>query len=116
MFELGFDRPPRPGERPSALKMRPRMEILEDRCVPHGLSLTPLVEVSGPSPFLDCPIAANDPDFGKSTEVEPYVAVDPTNPDHLVGAWIQDFARGIVAAVSFNGGDTWQSVVIPGVT
>jgi hypothetical protein len=80
------------------------------------LGLTPLVEVSGPSPFLDCPIAANDPDFGKSTEVEPYVAVDPTNPDHLVGAWIQDFARGIVAAVSFNGGDTWQSVVIPGVT
>src|SRR5262249_34941133 len=51
-----------------------------------------------------------------NSEVEPYVAVDPTNSKHLVGAWIQDFARGIVSAVSFNGGDTWQSMVIPGVT
>jgi hypothetical protein len=33
-----------------------------------------------------------------------------------VGAWIQDASRGIVAGVSFNGGDTWQSVVIPGIS
>src|SRR5262249_47414639 len=97
-------------------RARPQVEALEDRCVLHSLSLTPLVPVSGTSPFLDCPIVVNDPDFGQSTEVEPHLAVNPANPNHLVGAWIQDFARGIVAAVSFNGGDTWQSVVIPGVT
>ena len=70
--------------------------------------------VSGPSPFAECSIAVNDP--FNDLEVEPYVAVDPLNTRHLVGAWIQDFARGIVAAVSFDSGNTWQSVVIPGVT
>jgi hypothetical protein len=49
-------------------------------------------------------------------EFEPYVAVDPTNSNHLVGAWTQDLNRGIVAGVSFNGGNTWQSVVIPGIS
>jgi hypothetical protein len=45
-------------------------------------------------------------------EVEPSVAVDPTNPAHLVGAWQQDRwstggANGIGTAVSFDGGATW---------
>lgn len=49
-----------------------------------------------------------------SGEVEPWVAVDPTDSDHLVGAWQQDRwsdggARGIVTARSANGGDTWAS-------
>src|SRR5262249_54223060 len=84
--------------------------------VPSGFNLTPLVQVSGPSPFLGNPIEANDPALTVNVETEPYVAVDPRNPDHLVGAWIQDFARGIVAAVSFNGGSSWQSVVVPGLS
>ncbi|HMC67497.1 MAG TPA: sialidase family protein, partial [Gemmataceae bacterium] len=93
-----------------------QVELLESRCLLSNLNLTPLVPVSGPSPFLGNPIEANDPAVTINSEVEPYVAVDPTNSKHLVGAWIQDFARGIVAAASFNGGNTWQSVVIPGVT
>jgi hypothetical protein len=78
----------------------------------------PLVQVSSdPSPFINSP-ASNGSEIGvvnsDNAETEPSVAVDPTNPKHLVGAWIQDLARGIVAGVSFNGGNTWQDVVIPG--
>ena len=47
--------------------------------------------------------------------------MDPRHPNHLVGVWQQDRwsndgARGIVAGVSFNGGRTWRTVVIPGLT
>lgn len=47
-----------------------------------------------------------------NSEVEPQVAVDPTNPKHLVGAWQQDRwlgggAHGLVAAYSTDGGTTW---------
>jgi hypothetical protein len=96
------------------LRTRPRLELLESRDVPSTFQLTPLVQVSNTSPFDNNPIEANDPAFARNSEVEPYVAVDPTNPKHLVGAWIQDFARGIVSAVSFDAGNTWQSVVFPG--
>ena len=48
-----------------------------------------------------------------NSEVEPQVAVDPTNPMHLVGAWQQDRwsdggAHGLVAAYSTDGGGTWR--------
>src|SRR5262249_10174305 len=97
-------------------RTRPQLERLETRCVPHNLALTPLVQVSGPSPFLGNPIEANDPPSTINSAVEAKVAVDPTNADRLVGTWNQDFARGIVASVSFNGGNTWNSVAIPGTT
>src|SRR5262249_6184253 len=43
------------------------------------------------------------------------------NPRNVVATWQQDLASGgaalgIVAGVSFDGGDTWQQVVIPGIT
>src|SRR3954470_2734757 len=48
-----------------------------------------------------------------NAEVEPHLAVDPRNADHLVAAWQQDrwsggSARGIVTAASFDGGITWM--------
>jgi hypothetical protein len=75
----------------------------------------PLVQVSGPSPFADCPPAELDAVLPKD-EVEPYVAVNPTNPTNVVGAWMQDRFRGLVAGVSLDGGATWRQVVIPGLT
>jgi hypothetical protein len=56
-----------------------------------------------------------------NSEVEPSLAVDPSNPLHLVGAWQQDrwsngAARGIVAGVSTDGGNTWTPTPLPGVT
>jgi hypothetical protein len=102
--------------RTPSTRARLGLELLESRDVPHALVLTPLVEVSGPSPFLGHPIEANDPAFGFNAETNPNLAVNPSNPNHLLGTWIQDFVRGIVAAVSFNGGNTWQPVVVPGIT
>jgi hypothetical protein len=45
--------------------------------------------------------------------------VDPTDPNHLVGVFQQDrwsngAARGLMAGMSFDGGQHWRQVVIPG--
>lgn len=46
-------------------------------------------------------------------EVEPYVAVDPTNPLHLIGSmqqdrWSDGGSNGLTNVVSNDGGATWQ--------
>ena len=46
-------------------------------------------------------------------EVEPYVAVDPHNPSHLIGVWQQDRwsdggSRGLRTGYSFDAGRTWN--------
>lgn len=83
-------------------------------------SLGPPVLVSGPSPFAACPIGAAGPDsvVYADTEVEPQVAVNPTNPANLIGAFQQDRwsdggARGLVAARSSDGGASWTRNFAP---
>ena len=78
----------------------------------------PLVQVSDTSPFVSC-TADNVPEQLESgapdakvfpdSEVEPWIDVNPTDEDNLVGMWQADRwsnggARGHVAGVSFNGG------------
>ncbi|HEU4730140.1 MAG TPA: sialidase family protein [Kofleriaceae bacterium] len=71
-----------------------------------------LVRVSGGSPYST---GCGGPQSGTNypgIEVEPSVAVDPTDPAHLVGAWQQDRwanggSNGIGIAASFDGGTTW---------
>ena len=46
-------------------------------------------------------------------EVEPHLAIDPANANHLVAAWQQDRlsdggARGLATSVSVDGGATWS--------
>jgi hypothetical protein len=97
--------------------------LLEARnLLSSGLTLTPLVQVSDPSP-LNPDIAPNGKVFLNS-EVEPQIAVDPTNPAHAVAVWQQDRysgsgARAIVASVTHNANDrhgaTWSApAAIPG--
>jgi hypothetical protein len=99
-------------------RRRLELEPLENRnllsgLTPSGLALGPLVQVTGPSPF-----------GASSVEAEPYFAVNPTDPRNLVGTWTQDkrFDGGgggglaIGVAVSFNGGHTWQTGLMPGLT
>ena len=88
----------------------------------------PLVQVSGASPFAACTaddVAGQSAATGGTnflhSEVEPWVDVNPTNPNNVVGTWQQDRwsdggARGLVAGVSFDGGAAWQTVVIPKIT
>ena len=41
------------------------------------------------------------------------LAVDPTNPDNLAAAWMQDWNDAIVVGYSRDGGDTWGTSVPP---
>jgi hypothetical protein len=97
------------------------LELLEDRCLLSHFALGPLVQVSPVDPFAGISIGnMEDVDFF-GTQVEPRLAVDPTNPNHLVGVWQQDrwtagSCQGIVAGVSFDGGVSWTEVVVPGLT
>ena len=83
-----------------------------------------LVQVTGASPFANCTadnVASQAGTNFLNSEVEPWVDVNPTNPKNIVGGvqqdrWSTGGARGLVASVSFNGGKTWQNVVIPGLT
>lgn len=84
----------------------------------------PLVLVSGPSPFASCTLdnVAGQPgtNFPNSV-VEPWVDVNPTNANNIVAGWQQDRwsnggARSLLAGVSFDGGATWEKVVIPKIT
>jgi len=74
----------------------------------------PLVQVSGASPIAAC--QGDDGNIGgtnvRNSEVEPFVAVDPSNPSVMIGAWQQDRwsnggSQGLVSATSTNGGASW---------
>ncbi|WP_283133426.1 sialidase family protein [Rhizohabitans arisaemae] len=77
--------------------------------------------ISGPSPFTECTTDHPGDTFDTNSEVEPWIAVNPRNSRHLVTVWQQDRraagnARGIMAAVSRNGGEDWSPTVLPGFT
>jgi hypothetical protein len=84
----------------------------------------PLVQVSGVSPFAGCTadnIASQSGVNYLHSEVEPWLDVNPANESNLFASWQQDRwsnggSRGLVGAASFDGGQTWQTVVIPGLT
>jgi hypothetical protein len=76
------------------------------------------------SPFASCTADGVGSQPGISylhAEVEPWIAVNPMDPLNVVALWQQDRwsnggARGLVAGVSEDGGSTWSSVVLPGLT
>jgi hypothetical protein len=84
----------------------------------------PLVQASGLSPFAACTadsFATQSGTVYMNSEVEPWIDVNPTNTNNLVGIFQQDRwsnggARGTVATVSMNGGTSWTLVPIPGVS
>jgi hypothetical protein len=78
------------------------------------LTVSPLTVVSGPSPFAGCSIAGQTGTNFLNSEVEPWVEVNPTNPNNLIAVWQQDRwsnggARGLVTAASYDGGATWTT-------
>jgi len=100
-----------------------------------GFSLTvqaqtvgPLVQVTRSDPFAACTadnVHRQQVTFGSTlfpiTAIEPWVAVDPTDPSRLlVGTqqdrWSDGGARGLIGVVSKDGGSTWTDSIPPDVT
>jgi hypothetical protein len=77
---------------------------------------SPLTVVSVASPFAGCDItglAAGGTNF-LNAEVEPWVDANPANAQNLIAVWQQDRwsnggARGLLTAVTHNGGATWST-------
>ena len=88
----------------------------------------PLVQVSDTSPFGPIDACGNFPGeiFGigvnfVDSEVEPSVEINPTDGQNIVALWQQDRwsnggARSNVAGVSLDGGETFETVVVPGLS
>jgi hypothetical protein len=84
---------------------------------PAAAVVSPLVQVTGASPFaIACAGPGHDPTgtLYENAEVEPWVAVDPADPDHIAGAWQQDRwsdggAHGLATSTSLDGGATWSA-------
>jgi hypothetical protein len=80
------------------------------------LTRSPLQVVSVSSPFAGCDIAglaAGGTNF-LNAEVEPWVDANRTNADNLIAVWQQDRwsnggARGLLTAVTHDGGATWST-------
>jgi hypothetical protein len=74
----------------------------------------PLVEISQPNAVGSCNTGFNA--FGTwptDNAQEPFVAVNPANPNNIVASWIQGPFQDIDAAVTFDSGQNWQRVPIP---
>ena len=79
----------------------------------------PQFPVSAASPFADgCDGVVATGTLFANSEVEPMVAVDPTNPADLIGVWQQDRwsnggSRGLLTGYSSDGGRTWARTAAP---
>jgi hypothetical protein len=86
---------------------------------PPPPTLDPQYRVSAASPFTaNCDGVVPRGSLFADAEVEPYLAVDPLDAQHAIGAWQQDRwssggARGVVAGVSTDGGHDWTRHSLP---
>jgi hypothetical protein len=76
-------------------------------------SVTPLVRANGASPFASCTIGGPGNLF-VNAEIEPFVAVNPTNQQNVIGVvqqdrWSNGGSHGLITMSSFNGGATWTT-------
>ena len=85
----------------------------------------PADQVTGTSPWAGDPggLTPNGGTVFFDSEVEPWVDVSPADSAIVAGIWLQvrwsnGGARGNAAAISFDGGTTWQDPLLtfPGVT
>jgi len=91
---------------------------------PPSVTLPALVadapaRISAATPFdATCTGAASGDVVYLNAEVEPYVTVNPRDPNNWVATWQQDrwsggSANGLITATTFDGGATWTRTAIP---
>ena len=79
----------------------------------NSFSLSPLTLLSGPSPFAGCSIGDfNNAVVYPNAEEEPLVDVNPATASNILAVlqqdrWSNGGARGLVTAVTHNGGLSW---------
>ena len=90
-----------------------------------GLSPNPVLGGSAPpgdpldpANVIACNGAPQDGTVYRNSEVEPHIAVNPTNPDNMIAGWHQDRwstggGQSLGAAYTTDGGATWTEVIIP---
>lgn len=75
--------------------------------------------VSSASAFTaGCAGVASAGTLYNNSEVEPHLAINPANPNNLIGSWQQDrwsdgAAQGTAVGFSFDGGATWSTRALP---
>jgi hypothetical protein len=107
----------------SSCRARLCLEVLSERCLLSNFGLDFTVQVSQDDPFAGSNLDHIEQQTGTlypATSLETFMAVDPTNPDHIAGIWQQDRwsnggARGLVVGISFDGGQSWQDTPLSGV-
>ena len=94
----------------------------------QATTLGPLVQVTGADPFAACTkdnVHQQETAYGSilypNTNIEPWVASDPTNPSRLLvghhqDRWNDGGARGLVGVASSDGGATWADTTPQDVT
>lgn len=75
-------------------------------------TVAPMTLISGSSPFAGCSAGSSTGTNYLNAEAEPWVEVNPTNPQNIIAVYQQDRwsdggARGLVASVTYDGGSTW---------
>jgi hypothetical protein len=88
------------------------LEPLEERCLLSNYTIGPLTLISSPDPLAACPLGF----LGVDIAAEPYVAVNPANPNNIATIWIDHGFAGNAVGVTFDGGQTWQNESLPGTT
>jgi hypothetical protein len=105
-FTFRFHRRKKERSHARARRYVPRLEILEDRMMPSTLG--PVIDLSDPDVFAA---------FGSNgADKESPIAVNPANPKNMVVAWWGGLGKGIATAVTLDGGQNWQQVIVPGIT
>lgn len=77
------------------------------------------VRISGASPYaagcFDNERAGLGAGFADA-ETEIALAADPSRPRRLIAAWMQDLYAGYVTAASHDGGASWTTSIVPGIS
>ena len=80
---------------------------------------TPAGPVSSASAFIaNCAGVPNPGTLYPNAEVEPHLAINPANPNNLIGSWQQDrwsngASQGIAVGFSFDAGTSWTTRPLP---
>lgn len=88
-------------------------------CSTAAVPVDALTVASGRSPFAaGCEGVVSGGTAYVGAEVEPYLAVNPVDPNNMIAVWQQDrwsngAARGLAGAYTEDGGGTWTPVTAP---